>query len=147
MKVSEARQGRIFVIRLEDGEILHEAVERLAAEKSIRAAWVLAVGGADVGSRLIVGPEDGRASPIVSMEHVLTNVHEIAGVGTIFPDEQGAPILHLHLAAGRGAAGCAGCARQGVKIWHVAEVIVQEITGTQATRRLDPGTGFKLLSP
>lgn len=28
MKYSEAKQGRIFVIRLEDGDIVHEELER-----------------------------------------------------------------------------------------------------------------------
>jgi len=30
MKYSEAKQGHIFVIRLEDGDIIHEAVENFA---------------------------------------------------------------------------------------------------------------------
>ena len=38
MRYSTARMGRIFVIRLEDGEILHETIERFAAEQEIRAA-------------------------------------------------------------------------------------------------------------
>jgi predicted DNA-binding protein with PD1-like motif len=42
MKYSQAAQGRTFIIRLEDGDILHEAVERFAADKGIRAAtpWI-----------------------------------------------------------------------------------------------------------
>jgi predicted DNA-binding protein with PD1-like motif len=31
MKYSEAKPGRIFVIRLEDGEIVHEVIEAFAA--------------------------------------------------------------------------------------------------------------------
>ncbi|NIT59971.1 MAG: DUF296 domain-containing protein, partial [Aliifodinibius sp.] len=30
MKYSEAKQGRIFVIRLEDGDIVHDEIERFA---------------------------------------------------------------------------------------------------------------------
>ena len=29
MKYSEAKPGRIFIIRLEDGEIIHEEIEKL----------------------------------------------------------------------------------------------------------------------
>ena len=27
MKYSEAKQGRVFIIRLEDGDVLHESIE------------------------------------------------------------------------------------------------------------------------
>ena len=147
MKYAEARQGRVFVIRLEDGEILHEVVEQFAREHGIHAAALIAVGGADEGSRLVVGPKKSRARPIEPLEHVLTGVHEVAGTGTLFPDEQGQPILHMHMACGRAEATITGCARTGVKVWHVLEVILYELTGVQSKRVLDPDTGFKLLEP
>lgn len=31
MKYSEAKQGRIFVIRLEDGDVIHEEIEKFAS--------------------------------------------------------------------------------------------------------------------
>lgn len=147
MKFSEARQGRTFVIRLEDGDILHDVVEGFAREMSIRAASLIAVGGADAGSRLVVGPETARVSPVVPMEHVLENVHEIAGVGTLFPDKEGNPVLHMHIACGREDSAVTGCVRRGVKAWHVMEVILTELTDTQAVRALDADTGFELLQP
>ena len=101
MKYSQAKQGRIFIIRLEDGDIVHEEIERFAKEKSINAAALIIVGGADEGSKLIVGPKHGRAVPILPMEHILDNVHEIAGTGTLFPDEDGNPALHMHMTCGR----------------------------------------------
>ena len=106
MKYSEARQGRVFVMRLEDGEVVHVEIERFAKEQAIRAAALIAVGGADGGSELVVGPDQGRTSPILPLEHILDNVHEIAGTGTIFPDGEGKPVLHMHMACGRGASPC-----------------------------------------
>ena len=148
MKYAEARQGRVFVIRLEDGEILHEVIEQFAHEHRIRAAALIAVGGADKGSRLVVGPKKGRTRPpIEPLEHVLSGVHEIAGTGTLFPDEEGQPILHMHMACGRKDATITGCARTGVKVWHVLEVVLFELTGVRSKRVLDPDTGFKLLQP
>ena len=147
MKYSEAKQGRVFVIRLEDGDILHEEIEKFAAEKGIRAAALLAVGGADTGSTLVVGPAEGRAKPIVPLEHVLDNVHEVAGVGTLFPDDTGRPVLHMHGAFGRERQTVTGCVRTGVKVWHVLEVVLLELTDTSAGRRPDGATGFKLLQP
>ncbi len=147
MKYSQAEQGRIFVVRLEDGDILHEEIERFARKKSIQAAALIVVGGADAGSRLVVGPEKARTKPIVPLEHVLDQVHEISGSGTLFPDEKGHPILHMHIASGRGANTVTGCVRRGVRVWHVMEVILFELVNSSGVRRLDPETGFELLIP
>lgn len=147
MKYSEAKQGRIFIIRLEDGEIIHEVVEQFAAEHAIRAAYLIVLGGADKGSTLVVGPEDCDARPVPPLTHILDDVHEIAGTGTLFPDRNGNPMLHLHIACGRGDHAVTGCARTGVKIWQVCEVILVELLDTSARRELDPETGFELLEP
>lgn len=147
MRYSESKQGRVFVVRLEDGDVVHEAIEKFAMEKGIRAACVMAVGGADDGSKLVVGPEQDRGKPVIPMETVLKNAHEVAGVGTIFPARDGKPVLHMHMACGRKNRTITGCVRRGVKTWHVLEVIVMEIVGTSAARMPDPATGFDLLQP
>jgi len=134
-------------MRLEDGDILHEPLEQFAGEKDLRAATVIAVGGADKGSKLIVGPEDGRAEKIVPMDHELGGVHEVAGVGTIFPNESGEPVLHMHVAAGRKDSSVTGCVRRGVKTWQVLEVVIRELIESPAVRKHDPVTGFELLQP
>jgi len=147
MKYSEAKLGRVFVIRLEDGEIVHEVIEAFALEHSIRAASLIILGGSDEGSRLVVGPENGRSSPIVPMGHVLDDVREVTGTGTVFPDDAGTPILHLHMACGRNSSTVTGCIRQGVKVWQVMEAILFELTDTKARRLPDAVTGLKLLIP
>jgi len=147
MKYSQAAYGRVFVIRLEDGDILHETIEQLARAENIRAAALIAVGGADQGSKLVVGPEAGRAAQIQPMHHMLENVHEISGTGTLFPDDTGQPILHMHMACGRNDATVTGCVRSGVRVWHVMEVILYELLDSPAQRVYDKDTGFKLLKP
>lgn len=147
MKHSQAKPGRIFVIRLEDGDIVHEAIERFAREESIEAASLIVLGGADQGSTLVVGPERGCTIPPVPMEHVLDNVHEVAGVGTLFPDGEGRPALHMHIACGRTASTITGCVRRGVRVWQVMEIVLFELIDSTAVRRLDPKTGFALLHP
>ncbi len=147
MKYSEAKQGRIFVIRLEDGDIVHEEIEMFAKDMSINAAALIIIGGADEGSKLVVGPEHGRREPINPMEHILDNVHEIAGTGTIFPNENAKPVLHMHMACGRRVDTVTGCVRKGVKVWHIMEVILFELVDSSATRAYDSTTGFELLQP
>lgn len=145
MKYAEASLGRALVVRLEDGDVVHESIEEAARAAGIVRAAVILVGGADGGSRLVVGPEDGRADPIVPMQRALHDVHEMVGVGTLFPDETGRPVLHLHAAFGRDDRVVAGCIRAGVETWLVGEVVVLELVGGGAVRRMEPASGFELL--
>ena len=147
MKYSEADFGRIFILRLEDGEILHETIEAFAAEHAVKAAAVIALGGADEGSKLVVGPEHGRSKIITPMEHLLDDVHEVAGVGTIFPGTGNKPVLHMHIASGRNDSTVTGCVRRGVKVWHILEVVLFELVDSSAHRVLNEQLGFELLEP
>ncbi|MCG8687480.1 MAG: DNA-binding protein [Desulfobacterales bacterium] len=147
MKYSQASAGRIFVIRLEDGDVVHETIENFAKEHEIKAASLIILGGADKESTLVTGPEQGRSTPVVPKTQVLDNVHEAAGVGTLFPNEKGEPVLHMHMACGRGFSTVTGCIRNGVRVWQVMEVILQELVDSTGVRRPDPATGFELLIP
>ena len=148
MKSSQASLGRVFILRLEDGEIIHECIERFCAGHDITHAALTLHGGADQGSVLVTGPQLARCPPpIAPQTTVLGNVHEVVGTGTLFPDAHGAPILHVHLACGRGEQTITGCIRTGVKTWHVLEVVLVELTGCSARRLPDPATGFELLVP
>ena len=51
MQYSEAKLGRVFVIRLEHGDVVHQEIEQFAREQSIRTAALIIVGGADQGSK------------------------------------------------------------------------------------------------
>ena len=151
MQYSEGKIGRVFAIRLEHGEPMPGTLEKLAAEKGIGSGLAIMVGGADDGSKLVVGPEDGSVLPVTPMLTALCGVHEVAAVGTLFPDEQGNPVLHMHAACGRQGAESAiphtitGCIREGIVTWQILEIILIEISGLDAARLMDPETGFELL--
>jgi predicted DNA-binding protein with PD1-like motif len=147
VKFSECKPGRIFVLCLENGDIVHQEIEQFAQNQSIKAASLIIIGGADKGSRLVVGPEqeNENGTPASTLEVVLQNVHEIAGAGTIFPDQQGNPVLHLHMACGRQSSTKTGCIRRGVRVWHIMEVILFELLESKGRRVFDPATGFALL--
>jgi predicted DNA-binding protein with PD1-like motif len=148
VKSSQAQFGRVFVIRLEDGDVVHECIERFAVEHGITHAALTLHGGADRGSVLVTGPREDRGPPPVAPQTTaLEHVHEVVGSGTLIPDAHGAPILHVHLACGRGEETITGCIRTGVKTWHVIEVILVELLGSTARRLHDEATGFDLLVP
>jgi uncharacterized protein len=145
MKAAEGTLGRVFVLRLEHGDHLPECIERFAADNGVQRAACLLLGGVDQGN-IVVGPEDGTAMPPVPMLVELAGAQEAAGVGTLFPDEDGRPKLHMHAAFGRGERVRAGCIRPGIDIWTIGEFVLIELLGLELTRRRDPATGFELLS-
>jgi len=147
MHYSQAQRGRTFVLRLEDGETVHEEIERFAREQGITAAALIIIGGAAGESRLVVGPERGDARPVTPAMHILGDVHEVAGTGTLFPDDEGAPVVHLHMACGRGDNTVTGCIRAGIKVWQIMEIVLFELTDTTGRRVFHPDLGFKLLVP
>jgi len=145
MQYGEGRLGRVFALRLEEGERLNDTIEAFARDQGVARAMVIYLGGAQDGSRVVVGPEAGRGEAVVPLVHILSGIQEVLALGTIFPDESGAPSLHLHGAAGREGGATVGCTRAGVDVWLVGEVVLLEILGTEGTRQKDPKTGFQLL--
>jgi predicted DNA-binding protein with PD1-like motif len=145
MQFTEAKLGRIFVLRLHDGDRLPDVLESFAAEKNIFSALCFFLGGAKENSRVVVGPKNGYAIPPEPMVTLLNGVHEACGVGTIFANEKGKPKLHMHTSFGRNENTVTGCVRLGVDVWQIGEVIVIELTEAQARRVIDKKTNFEFL--
>lgn len=146
MKSTEGKLGRVFVIRLEDGDVLPDCIERFAQNKGISVGHVILVGGIGQG-QIVVGPRDSKKMPPEPMLLPIDGAHEVAGVGVLAPAEDGKPILHIHAALGRSGQTMTGCLRPGVTTWMVGEAIIYEILGTKALRRKDKKSGFALLAP
>jgi predicted DNA-binding protein with PD1-like motif len=145
MHFTEAKLGRVFVLRLHDDDRLPEVIESFATEKNVSTALCFFLGGAKEKSRVVVGPKDGYTSPPEPMVTLLNGVHEACGVGTIFADEKGKPKLHMHASFGRKQKTVTGCVRMGVDVWRIGEVVVLELAGVSARRAKDKETGFEFL--
>jgi predicted DNA-binding protein with PD1-like motif len=144
MKASEGQPGRIFVMRLEDGDVIPTCIESFAEEQSISVGQVIMLGGI-IGGQVVVGPRQSDEMPPEPMLLPLDGAHEVVGVGIIAPDGKGKPTLHIHAALGRAGKTTTGCLRPGVNTWLVGEVILWEILGTEAVRIPDKKTRFELL--
>jgi predicted DNA-binding protein with PD1-like motif len=142
---TEAKLARAFILRLHQNERLHEVIENFAAQKQIKSALCFFLGGAEDKSKVVVGPKDGNALPPEPMVTLLRGVHEGCGVGTIFTNEDGKPVLHMHASFGRNENTITGCVRMGVDIWHIGEVVILELAGGTAKRAKNKQTGFELL--
>lgn len=139
--------GRVFTIRLEDGDVLPGCLEKFTREHGIVRGFCIYIGGIDGGSRVVAGPKDGKTMPPEPMEHKLSGVHEVVGTGTIFPDESGVPKLHSHASLGRKENSVTGCIRPGITVWKTVEIVLIELCGDCGIRVHDKETGFMLLEP
>lgn len=146
MKAAEGRIGRVFVIRLEDGDRMPDSIERFAEENGIAVGHVILIGGIG-GGQVVVGPRESDERPPDPMLLPVDGAHEVVGVGVIAGDSEGKPKIHMHAALGRSGQTLTGCIRPGVDTWLVGEAIVYEIVGTDARRIPDEESGFSLLEP
>jgi predicted DNA-binding protein with PD1-like motif len=130
MKASEGKFGRVFILRLEDGDGIPECIERFAEEKRLAVAQVIMIGGVDKG-QVVVGPRLTEEVPPDPMLLPVDGAHELMGIGLLAPDKEGKPVLHVHASLGRAGKTTAGCLRPGVStLAGGLMVIICEIMGT-----------------
>ena len=144
MKIAEGKIGRVFILRLEDGDIIPDCIEEFAREKGVGTGHAVIVGGVGSG-QVVVGPRISENMPPDPMLLPVDGAHEVLASGIIVPDEKGNPVLHIHGALGRSGSTLTGCLRPGVTTWLVGEVVLYEILGIDAKRVKDKRSGFTLL--
>ena len=135
MRFLEGKLGRIFVLRLGHDDPLPKCIEDFAAEKQIRLAQVLFIGGIYNGN-LVAGPrktEDPRPDPIILPVH---EAGDSMALGILAPSENGRPALHMHGSLGRSGQTMTGCFQAGVSVWLVGEAVVYEILSESTARRV-----------
>ena len=62
MRATEGKIGRVFVLRLEDGDIVPECIEKFALEKKIQCGHVILIGGIG-GGQIVSGPRFSDIMP------------------------------------------------------------------------------------
>ena len=146
MKSAEGVIGRVFVIRLEDGDIVPNCIEEFAADHGVEVGQVILVGGIG-GGDVVVGPRESNLMPPEPIRLPIDGAHEVAAVGVLAPGPDGRPALHIHGALGRTGKTTTGCFRHGVSTWMTGECLLFEIKGAAARRLKDEASGFDLLQP
>ncbi len=146
MRSARLATGRVHVLRLEEGEIVHEAVESFCRANGISCATVALTGAVGAGSVIVSGPRVPIEDGIEPETIVLDAPCELAGSGTVFPDEGGSPVAHLHGAVGRKGFSAVGDLCHGMSVWLVMEAVVTELEGSGPVRRQsDPRLEGRLL--
>ncbi len=140
LKYVEMEKGRVFILALSTGESIKTTIEAFCSDKGVINAKITILGGVQTGSSFVCGPHlvDGKeTTPIEPIIYTTDAPTEFAGVGTVFPDEAGKPVMHLHGSLGRNGTSITGCFREQAKAWLTLEVIIEELLGKGAVRKAD----------
>lgn len=144
LKSVEMTRGRVFVATLETGEAIRTSIEGFCRDNGVRNAKVTIIGGMASGSSFVCGPvlEGGKeTAPIRPITSGTEGPTEFHGSGTVFPDADGNPKLHLHGSLGREGSSSTGCFREGAVAWLTMEIIIEELIGEGAGRVQDSRLG------
>jgi predicted DNA-binding protein with PD1-like motif len=139
MQYSEGHLGRIFMIRVDDGEDLLTTMDRFVVAHKIKAGMLLILGALREG-KLVTGPEEPLIPPVPHFEP-FGGGWEIFGVGTIYRGGDGKPMIHYHASVGQGTHVLTGCLREKASAYLIVEAVLMEFTGIYGKRLQDPASG------
>jgi uncharacterized protein len=141
MQYTEGQIGRIFVVRIDDGEDMLISLRQFIDDKSILAGTILFL-GALMNGRMVTGPEDPVIPPVPHFV-MFEGGWEVFGVGTIYPGE-GGPHIHYHASVGRSGHALTGCLREKAITYLIVEAVIMEFNGLSARREFDKRTQVHL---
>ena len=143
LQYSEGTLGRVFILRIDDGEDLIESILKLVRRTNLKSCIGLFIGALKDG-KAVTGPESAVLPPEQHFESY-SSAWEVFGMVTVYPSVEG-PKIHIHSSLGRGREALVGCLRDNATVYLVNEVVIFEITGLDARRELDERIGLHLLN-
>lgn len=146
MFATEGSVGRVFILRLEDGDEIAPCIEKFARDHGIQTGYVSFIGGA-TGGEISIGARSSAARPVDPAVQKVEGACDAAACGLLAPGNDGQPVLQLHGSFGREAAALTGGVRPQVKTWVTGEAILYEILGANCRRVPDSASGLAFLQP
>ena len=134
MQYTEGQLGRVFVVRIDDGEDMLLSLRQFIIDKNIQAGSIHFL-GALMSGRMVTGPEEPVIPPVPHFV-MFEGGWEIFGVGTIYPGE-GGPHIHYHASVGRSGHALTGCLREKAITYLIIEAVIMEFTGLSARKEFD----------
>jgi hypothetical protein len=141
MQYTEGQIGRVFVVRIDDGEDMLISLHQFINDKSIQAGSILFL-GALMNGRMVTGPEEPVIPPVPHFV-MFEGGWEVFGIGTIYPGECG-PHIHYHASVGRSGHALTGCLREKAITYLIVEAVILEFNGLSARREFDKKTQVHL---
>jgi hypothetical protein len=134
MQYTEGQLGRVFIVRIDDGEDMLVSLRQFILDKGIHAGSILFL-GALMSGRMVTGPEEPIIPPTPHFV-MFEGGWEVFGLGTIYMGE-GGPHIHYHASVGRSGHALTGCLREKATTYLIVEAVIQEFTGLSARREFD----------
>ncbi|MHB8163915.1 MAG: PPC domain-containing DNA-binding protein [Methanoregula sp.] len=141
MQYTEGQLGRVFVVRIDDGEDMLVSLRQFVLDKDIQAGSITFL-GALMNGRMVTGPEEPVIPPVPHFV-MFEGGWEVFGIGTIYPGE-GGPHIHYHASVGRSGHALTGCLREKATTYLIIEAVIMEFTGLKARREFDQKTQLHL---
>lgn len=141
MQYTEGQLGRVFVVRIDNGEDMLISLRQFIEDKSIQAGSILFL-GALMNGRMVTGPEEPVIPPVPHFV-MFEGGWEVFGVGTIYTGE-GGPHIHYHASVGRSGHALTGCLREKATTYLIIEAVILEFSGLTARREFDKKTQVHL---
>ena len=136
MQATEGKIGRIFILRLEDGDTIPDCIENFALNNDIRNGYVNFTAGFKSGS-IQTHPDQPEAA--------IQEPHAGAAQGLISRNTEDRPVLQIHSICSRDDHTISGYLHTGADINITGEVIIYEILDAACSRVTDEATGLQLL--
>ncbi|WP_292370351.1 PPC domain-containing DNA-binding protein [Methanoregula sp. UBA64] len=141
MQYSEGRIGRVFVLRIDDGEDFLGVTREFVKTHAVTAGTILYL-GALRQAKMVTGPEEAVFPPDPHFV-MFEGGWEMVGIGTITM-EDGSPAIHFHTSVGRAGHALTGCLREKAVTYIVAEAVILEFSGISIVRQFDEKTQVNL---
>jgi predicted DNA-binding protein with PD1-like motif len=141
MQYTEGQLGRVFVVRIDNGEDMLISLHKFIDDKDIQTGSILFL-GALMNGRMVTGPEEPVIPPVPHFV-MFEGGWEVFGIGTIYPGE-GGPHIHYHASVGRSGHALTGCIREKAITYLIIEAVILEFTGLSARREFDKKTQVHL---
>ena len=143
MEYTEAKRGRIFVARIDDGEDIIAELKNIIIKENIKAALVQLI-GASSKSKAVLGPHKKEYPPNPYWWE-FDDAREILATGIMAWDED-EPKLNLHSGIGHHNEAKIGCIRTESTVYITIEAVIQEIIAPGLSRKPDERYNASLLS-
>ena len=142
MQYTTGSIGRAIVIKYEDGDSLLDGIVKVARDEGVKSGFFYLLGGMR-SAGMVCGPKEPVLPPEPSWEG-FADGREVVGIGSVF-QKDGEPAIHLHGAVGKADKTLTGCIRKDDRVFLVVECLLLEITGINASKKVNEKTGIAML--
>lgn len=133
--------GRVFVLRLDQGDLVLDSIKELIAREGIKDAVVVSAIGTLDRCTLHMVMTTGYP-PVEHFEHREDEPLELASIDGIIAD--GEP--HLHAVVSDSEKAYSGHLEEGCRVLYLAEIVIVEINSLNLTRVRNEKNILKLIS-